>query len=145
MTLLPVKFLWPVRLDPEQTYSFTVEDEIRTVKAIFDPLLRLYNTSSNDVNLKITHILELGFGDDPLYSGSWSFLLVDNDVPTLTLRDFDFTPQIDNDTVAKTSHTIAIKNLSLLTESIVRFILFGTAEVSVRLDASQEIIRAPVA
>jgi len=145
MTLLPVKFLWPIRLDPGQTYSFTVEDEIRTVKAIFDPLLRLYNTSSNSVNLKITHILDLGFGDDPLYSGTWSFLLVDNDVPTLTLRDFDFTPQIDNDTVATTRHTVAVTNLSATTESIIRFILFGTAEVSVRLDASQEIIRAPVA
>ena len=145
MALLPVKFLWPVRLDPSQEYSFTVEDEITTVKAIFDPLLRLYNTSTNSVNLKITHVLDLGFGDDPLYSGSWSFLLVDEDVPTLTLRDFDFTPQIDNDTVAATRHTVTVKNLSTTTEAIVRFILFGTSEVNVRLDASQEIIRAPVA
>ncbi len=145
MALLPVKFLWPVRLDPGANYSFTVEDEIRTVKAIFDPLLRLYNTSAGTVNLQITHVLDLGFGDDPLYSGSWSFLLVDDDVPTLTLRDFNFTPQIDNDTVAVTRHTVRVENKSLTQEAIVRFILFGEAEVNVRLDASQEIIRAPVA
>lgn len=141
MSLVPVKFLWPVRLDPGQIHSFTVEDEIRTVKSIFDPLLRLYNTSGSTVNLKITHILDLGFGDDPLYSGTWTFLLVDDDIPTLTLRDFNFTPQIDNDTEVATRHTITVENKSTTQESIVRFILFGTSEISVRLSANQEIIK----
>jgi len=142
MALLPVKFLWPIRLDPGGSEAFTVEDQIRTVKAIFDPMLRLYNTSAGSVHLNIQHTLDLGYGDDPLYSGSWTFDVVDDDIPTLALRDYEFTPQIDLDTVAITRHTVTTTNLSSTEERIVRFILFGKAEVVTQLPAGQQIIRS---
>jgi hypothetical protein len=142
MSMVPVKFLWPYRLDPDETISFTVETEMQTAKFIFDPLLRLYNSSGSAVHLKIVHVLDLGFGNDPLYSGTYTYDLVDEDIPTGTLRDFDFTPQIDLDTTAATRHVVSVKNLDLTTERIVRFILFGKTEVQVMLPAGQEIIKA---
>jgi hypothetical protein len=141
MSLYPVKFFWPIRLDPGASSSFTVEDEITGAKFILSPMLRFYNTSNGLVHLKIVHILDLGFGDDPLYSGTWQFNLVDEDIPTLSLRDFDFTPQIDNDREVATRHTITVTNPDLLEERVVRLILFGYTEISTRLPANQEIVK----
>lgn len=147
MSLIPVKMLWPIRLDPNGTpggsYAFVVEDRIRTAKAVFNPLLRFYNTNtSGDINLKITHTLDLGYGDDPLYSGSWTFEVVNEDIPHVTIRDYNFTPQIDLDQVAVTRHTVTVTNLSTTEQKIVRLILFGSAEVEAQLPASQQIVRA---
>jgi len=142
MSLVPVKFLWPYRLDPGETISFTVEDEMQTAKFIFDPLIRLYNSSGSSVHLTIVHVLDLGFGDNPLYSGTYQYTVVDEDVPSPALRDYDFTPQIDLDTTAATRHVVSVENLDLVEEKIVRFILFGQTEVSVQLPAGQEIIKA---
>jgi hypothetical protein len=138
---VPVKFFWPFRLDPGATATFTVENEVKGTKFVLTPLLRFYNTSNGIVHLKIEHILDLGFGDDPLYSGTWTFNLVDEDVPTLALRDFAFTPQIDNDRDVATRHTVTITNPDLLEERIVRIVLFGYTEISTRLPANQEIVR----
>jgi hypothetical protein len=142
MSLVPVKFLWPYRLDPDEEVSFTVEEEMQTAKFIFSPLLRLYNSSGSAVHLKIVHILDLGFGDDPLYSGTYTYDLVDEDIPNNSIRDFDFTPQIDLDTTATTRHVVYVTNLDPLVERIVRFILFGSTEISVQLPAGQEIVKA---
>lgn len=147
MALTPVKMLWPIRLDvngsAQGEYSFVVEDRITTAKAVFDPMLRFYNTNTTgNINLTITHTLDLGFGDDPLYSGSWTFEVVNEDIPPITLRDYRFTPQIDLDTVAATRHTVKVTNLSLTEQKIVRLILFGTAEIEAQLPASQQIVRA---
>lgn len=144
MSLVPVKMLWPIRLDPGGFKAFTVEDELKTAKFVFFPLLRMYNTSGADLNLKIEHTLDLGFGDDPLYSGTWTFEVVNEDVPSPpnTLRDYNFTPQIDLDELAVTRHTVTVTNLDLANERICRFILFGMTEISVQLPASQQIIHA---
>jgi hypothetical protein len=141
MALYPVKFFWPIRLDPGASSAFTVEDEVKGAKFVLDPLLRFYNTSSGLVHLKIEHTLDLGFGDDPLYSGTWTFNLVDEDIASMSIRDFQFTPQIDNDTEVATRHTITITNPDLLQECIVRLILFGSTEISTRLPANQEIVK----
>lgn len=141
MSQVPVKFFWPIRLDPGASSSFTVEDEIHIAKFVMNPLLRMYNTSGGILHLNIKHILDLGFGDDPLYSGTWTFDVVDEDVPTAALRDYNFTPQIDNDREVATRHTITVTNPDLLEERIVRFILFGNTEISTKLPANQEIVK----
>jgi len=141
MSLTPVKFLWPYRLDPDEEKSFTVEDQMQTAKFILTPMLRLYNSSGAEVNLKITHVLDLGFGDDPLYSGTYQYIVVDEDVPSPSLRDYSFTPQIDLDDVASTRHVVTIKNLDSVEERIVRFILFGYTDIQTQLPANQQIVR----
>jgi hypothetical protein len=141
MSLTPVKFLWPYRLDPGTETSFTVEEQMQTAKFVLTPVIRLYNSSGSDVNLKITHVLDLGFGDDPLYSGTYQFIVVDEDVPSPALRDYAFTPQIDLDDVASTRHVVTVKNLDLLEERIVRFILFGYTDIQAQLPANQQIVR----
>ena len=73
MAIFPVKFHFPFQLLPLETQTFTVEDEIETVKFILDPLLRFYNpTTASTIRLKISHTLDLGFGDDPLNSGTFT-------------------------------------------------------------------------
>jgi len=141
MGLTPVKFLWPYRLDPDEEISFTIEDMIQTAKAVFFPVLRMYNKSGHELHLKIVHLLDLGFGDDPLYSGTYSFIVADEDVPTDALRDYTPSPQIDFDTVAATRNTVSVTNLDSSNERIVRFILFGIADIQAQLPANEEIIR----
>ncbi len=140
---VPVKMMWPIRLDPSANYAFTVEDNIRLTSAIYNPLLRFYNTNlTGDMQLIIEHTLDLGFGDDPLYSGSWTFTVVDEQIPPISLRDYAFTPQIDLDDTVITRHTITVTNLSAVEEKIVRLILFGDADVQAQLPAGQQIIKA---
>ncbi len=141
MGLTPVKFLWPYRLDPDQSVTFVIEDEVQTAKAVFFPQLRLYNKSGHEVHLKIEHLLDLGFGDDPLYSGTYKFVVVDEDVPSDALRDYTPTPQIDYDTVAATRNIVTVTNLDSVEERIVRFILFGIADIQAQLPANQDIVR----
>lgn len=138
---VPVKFFWPYRVDPEASISFTIETEISGAKFIANPVLRFYNTSAGTMHLKVEHTLDLGFGDDPLYSGTWTFDVVDEDVTTLTYRDVTFSPQIDNDTTVATRHTVTVTNPDTEDERIIQFVLFGTTDISTRLPANQEIVR----
>lgn len=142
MGLTLVKCHWPYLLDPAQEQQFTVEEEIQTAKFILSPMLRLYNSSGANVQLTINHILDLGFGSDPLRTGTYTYELVNEEVPTGSIRDFEFAPQLDLDTVTTTRHVVKIENLDLVTERLVRFILFGYTDIKVQLPASQEIIRA---
>jgi hypothetical protein len=139
--LVPVKFFWPYRIDPGESAAFTIENEISGAKFVMNPVLRFYNTSGGTMHLKVEHTLDLGFGDDPLYSGTWTFDLIDEDVATLSMRDVDIIPQLDNDLTIVTRHTVTITNPDVTEERIVQLILFGSTDISTRLPANQEIVR----
>jgi len=140
--LYAVKFHFPFQLLPLTSASFTVEDEINTVKFILNPMLRFYNsTATSTMRLTIDHILDLGFGDDPLNSGTFTINVVAEDVPPQAIRDFAFTPQIDDDTQFTTRHVVTIENLSATKTEIVRCMLFGSTETQVQLPASQSVIK----
>lgn len=140
MALLPVKFYWSFRLDPSETISFTIENEIQTAKTVFTPMLRMYNSSGAVIHEKIVHLLDLGFGDDPLNCGTFTYDLLDEDVPDNSIRDFAPAPQIDLALFPATRHTVYATNKDTTTERIVRFILFGMADISAQLPAGQEIV-----
>jgi hypothetical protein len=140
MALLPVKFYWAFRLDPDEEISFTIENSMETAKAVFNPMLRMYNSSGAVIHEKIEHLLDLGFGDDPLNCGTFTYTLLDEDVPNNSIRDFAPAPQIDLAKFPATRHTVYAKNTDPSLERIVRFILFGEAEVSAQLPADQEIV-----
>jgi hypothetical protein len=140
MALLPVKFYWSFQLDPGEEISFTIEDSMETAKAVFDPMLRMYNSSGAIIHEKIVHLLDLGFGDDPLNCGTFTYILLDEDIPNNSIRDFVPAPQIDLAKFPATRHTVYAKNTDLVTQRIVRFILFGKAEITAQLPADQEIV-----
>ncbi len=137
-----VKFYKPLQLDPGETGSWTVEDEVTTVKFVFNPLLRVYApyTGVDDINLKITHIFDLGFGDDPLWSGTQSYVVVNEDLPPASFRDYTFTPQIDRAETLVTRHTVEIKNLSATEQVIVKSLLFGLTETQVQISKDLGVI-----
>ena len=141
-TTAPVKIMWPFRLDPSGSASFTVEDDLPGITFTMDPMLRLYNTSPADTHFKVVHLLELGPGDDPLWSGSYEFLLVDEDVLPMKLRDVELTKNIDKiDPDFATRHTVTVTNMDTVNERIVRVALFGWSVIDTQLPASQQIIR----
>jgi len=140
MALLPVKFYWAFQLDPEEEIAFTIEEQMQTAKTVFDPMLRMYNSSGAIIHEKIEHLLDLGFGNDPLSCGTYLYTLLDEDVPNNSIRDFSPAPQIDLAKFPATRHTVYAKNLDLTTERVVMFILFGMADISAQLPAGQEIV-----
>lgn len=142
MALYPVKFHFPFQILPQESVEFTVEDEIETIKFVLNPLLRFYNpTATSTMHLTIQHVLDLGFGDDPLNSGTFTTPVVSEDIPPNSFADYSFTPQIDLDEQIATRHVVTIDNLSATETEIVRAILFGSSEVQIQLPATQTVIK----
>ena len=140
MALLPVKFYWSFQLDPSETASFTIEESMQTEKSVFSPMLRMYNSSGAIIHERIEHLLDLGFGDDPLNCGTFTYDLLDEDVPDDSIRDYALTPQIDLAKFPATRNTVYMTNTDTVEQRIVRFILFGTAEIGAQLPAGQEVV-----
>lgn len=142
MALVPVKIHLPFELLPGETKAVTIEDQLPTISTVFDPLIRFHNpTGGVNMRLQVDYVLDMGFGDDPLSSGSFTWELVNETVGPDTLRDVALA-QIDNDTTVVTRHVVTIENLDATETEIVRLILYGQTEVQSQLPASQQIIKA---
>lgn len=136
-----VKFYKPVLLDPLGYEEWIVEDTIQGAKFIFLPLFRLYNVTGNPAcHLTVTHIFDLGWGDDPLWSGTEEYIAVDEDVPTNAMRDYNFTPQLDKDTKIRTYHKVKITNLDTVAAYVFKTIVFGLTETNVQTSGDSGVI-----
>lgn len=141
MALAPLKIHLPFQLTAGQTTSITLEDQF-PVNTVFAPILRFYNPSDGvNMRLQVQHILDLGFGDDPLNSGTYTFDIVNETVIPDTLRDVELV-QLDNDSTVITQHVVTLENLDATETKIVRLILTGRTEIQAQLPASQQIIKA---
>lgn len=76
--LIPVRQLYPVRMTaPNQTRTETLETNL-PVAPILQPKIFFRNTSSSDsLRVVLTQVLNLGVSDDPLLSGSFLTVMVD--------------------------------------------------------------------
>ena len=136
-----VKFYKPVLLDPLQEEEWIVEDTMQGAKFIFLPQFRLYNVVGNPTcHLTVTHTFDLGWGDDPLWSGTEHYIVVDEDVPTDAIRDYAFTPQLDKDPKIKTYHKVKIKNLDTVDSFVFKTIVFGLTETNVQTSGDSGVI-----
>jgi hypothetical protein len=137
-----VKFYKPVILDPGQSEEWIVEDTMQGAKFVFLPYFRLYNKQGNgDVNLTITHFFDLGWGDDPLWSGVEQYELVNDLVPGNAIRDYTFTPQLDKDPNIKTYHKVKLENPSTATDTYVyKTLVFGLSETQVQTSGGSGVI-----
>lgn len=142
MSLHTVKFHFPLQLSAGETKSFAIEDEIETANFILSPTLRYYNSiSAGTVDLTITHILDLSFGDDPLNSGTATTVLLN--VPGLgkdAVQDYVFLTQIDLDEDITTRHTVTVVNNSAAQE-VVRFVLYGYTEIDAVLPGGSTVVK----
>lgn len=135
-----VKFYRPVLLSPSQSEEWIVEDTVVGAKFVFLPYFRLYNPINNGTcHLTITHIFDLGMGDDPLWSGTEIFELVDEDILPNSVRDFTFTPQLDKDPKIRTYHKVKITNMDTV-ERVWKTIVFGLTETQMQTSKDSGVI-----
>jgi len=140
--LYPVKIILPYQVEAGETTSFSLEDQVlTTARTIFNPVLVFINKGTGTSNLKINWVIDLGSGNDPLLSGTFTWTAVDDPVAAgnILVHDFDGL-NLDLDEDVATRHSIYIENTSLVTQ-IYWVILEGRADIRMQLPASQEIIK----
>ncbi len=140
--MYPVKILLPYQIAAAGSTDVDLEGQVlTTAKAIFNPVLTFYNRTTGLSHLKITHIVDMAFGDDPLRSGTFTQTVVDDDVSAGNTLSYDFEDRnLDNDTQIVTRHTVTVTNLDVVTQ-IYWLVLYGRADIRLQLPASQEIIK----
>lgn len=143
MSLHPVKFHFPFQIDAGATASFAIEDQIETASFILSPMLRYYNTlTAGTVDLTIVHLLDVGFGDDPLNSGTASTTLLNvQGLAKGAVQDYVFLTQIDLDEDIATRHTVTVVNNSAAQE-VVRFVLSGYTEIDSILPGGSAVVKS---
>lgn len=141
-----VKFYKPVLLDPGQSEEWIVEDTIQGAKYVFLPYFRLYNRVGNGlVHLTVTHIFDLGWGDDPLWSGTEEYVLVDEDISSNSVRDYTFTPQLDKNPDIRTYHKVRLTNPAGAADSYVyKTLVFGLTETMVQTSKDSGVITTQI-
>lgn len=79
--LIPVRQLYPIRLEfPDETRTFVIETNL-PVAPLLHPKLFFRNLSTTDsVQVRLDHILDLGVSDDPLLTGAFTTVLFDEEV-----------------------------------------------------------------
>jgi len=129
--LVPVKQLYPYRLvTPGETITTEVETNL-PVSPILRPKLFVKNTSTADtLRVQITHILNLGVSDDPLLTGSFSTVLVDEVVAPQGLLCHTFlTVALDS---GITSHELLLETAGTLVDVIAQVWIEGVFEESLK-------------
>ena len=141
--LYPVQILLAYQVEAGVTTSFALEDLVlTTTKAIFDPVLFLINRSTGLAHFKVVWLLDAGMGNDPLYSGTFSQIVVDDDVAAGDQIPYSFQGNNLNnytDPVAS-GHSVYIENKSAITQ-IYWVMLVGRADIRTQLPANEEIIK----
>lgn len=142
MALYPVKILLAYQVDAGVTKLFELEEQVlTTAKTIFDPVLYFINRSTGIAHYKVEWCLDAGLGNDPLYSGTFNYVGVDEDVNADGLLPYAFLGNnLDSDDDLASRHSISIENKSLTTQ-IYWVLLVGRAELQTQLPANQEIIK----
>ena len=142
MALYPVKILLSYQVDSGDTKLFELEEQVlTTAKTIYNPVLYLINRSTGIAHFKVEWCLDAGQGNDPLYSGTFKYVGVDEDVAAGNLLPYDFLGNnLDSDDDLASRHSISIENKSPTTQ-IYWVLLVGRAELQTQLPANQEIIK----
>lgn len=142
MALAPIKGKWSQQLTADEETSFVVETTALTnVYFILNPVLIFHNPSNEDATLKITYTLDLGSGDDPLNSGTFTVDVVDETIAAGARYPYSFSGiQLDNDTQYLVTHEVTIKNIGLSTH-VYHTLLTGYSEVQTQFPSANAFIR----
>jgi len=135
--LVPVKQLYPYRLvTPGEIKTSEIELNL-PVSPILYPKLFIKNTSATEsVRVELTHLLDLGISDDPLLTGTFPTVLVDEPLDPLGLRCHSFlTSALDS---VLTRHTLLLETAGTLTDVIVQVWIEGLFEESLTVTPAFE-------
>jgi hypothetical protein len=136
-----VKLYKPLLLSPGEEQEFVVEDLMQSVKFIFDPLIRVINGEVADsCELTITWTFDLGFGNDPLWSGNYSSVVVNEVISAGAFRDYVPSPQIDQSETLPTRHVVKIKNLGTTVDRVIKTLIYGLTETQIQVSKDLGVI-----
>lgn len=129
--LTPVQQLYPVRLAPSEERTTAVETNL-PVSPILRPRIFFRNTSQfHRVRVTITHVLDLGVSDDPLITGTYETVIVQEDLgPGELLCHVFMTAFLQQD--AMTGHQFTLENLSNVGEVILHTWIEGEFEETLK-------------
>lgn len=143
MPLYPARVRWSQSVTAGSYYEFTVEiSALANTKAIYRPLLFMYNMSSTaSLDLKITHVMSLGPGDDPLGSGTFTQDMVDTAVPQESSYQYDFLGiHLSTDTSIAVTHVVRVTNNDAADQPV-HLVLYGQTDLEAQLPAGNAIVR----
>ena len=128
--LIPVKQLYPIRLAPSATFTTVIETELPVIPLLHPRVFFLNTNTAADVRVSITHTLELGTSTDPLLTGTFPTVIVDQVLSPEELLTHLFLE------VALTSepvrHSFSIENLSAVDTVIMQVWVEGLFEESLK-------------
>jgi hypothetical protein len=142
MALVPIKVKWSQQILTGEDTSFTVETTaLVNTFAIYRPILMFHNIGNEAAALEITYTMDLGSGDDPLNSGTYTSTVVDVSVPAGGRYPYDFAGmQLDDDDTVSITHTVKITNSGASTH-VFHTILTGMSEVQTQFASANSVIR----
>jgi len=146
MSVLPDRIHIPLEIDPLDSASFVLEELLNT-DFLVDPSLQFWNTSIvADVELDIVTTLDFGASVDPLQSGTFTNELVkDLLVAAGAVVDVDLqlSVLVNNASPPKLFNTITVTNPDATETLIVRFVLSGTFDETIRTGLNNFVRRDP--
>jgi hypothetical protein len=129
--LIPVQQLYPARLNPSEERTTAVETNL-PVAPLLRPRIFFRNASdSYTVRVTITHVLELGFTDDPLVTGTYETVIMQEDLaPGELLCHVFMTAALQQN--GMTFHQFTLENLSPVGEVIFHTWIEGEFEETLK-------------
>lgn len=129
--LVPVRQLYPIRLaSPAETRTFALETNL-PVAPILQPKIFFKNTSTDPVRVQIYHILDLGVSDDPMLSGAYSTLMVDELVGPAELLWHVFPAMALMEGIVR--HEVTVSTTGAVSDVILEMWIEGTFEESLKV------------
>ena len=130
--LAPIKQLYPYRLaQPGETKVMEIESNLPVSPVLFPKLFIKNISTSEQVRVVITHILDLGISDDPLLTGTYSTVLVDEPLEPLGLRCHSFLTSVLSSGMTK--HQLTLETLGTSTDVVVEVWIEGLFEESLKV------------
>lgn len=128
--LIPFRQLFPLRIAAATSFVTQLETQL-PVLPILNPRIFFKNTApSASVRVEIQHILDLGVSDDPLLTGTFPTVIVDETVLASELLMHHFNATSLTTTLVR--HQITVENLAVADEVIVQMWVEGHFEESLK-------------
>ena len=128
--LLPLQQLYPIPLIPSATITTVIETQLPILPLMHPRIFFLNTSTAADINVSLTHTLELGTSTDPLLTGTFSTVIVDQVVGPEELLTHLFLEVALTDEPVR--HTFTLENLSAVDIVIVQVWVEGMFEESLQ-------------
>lgn len=129
--LIPVKQLFPIRLDPSATFVTVIETQLPVIPLLHPRIFFLNTNTTADVRVMVTHTLELDpTSTDPLLTGTFPTVIVDHVLGPEELLTHIFLEVALSSSPVR--HSFSIENLSAVDTVIMQVWVEGLFEESLK-------------